>query len=163
MSDQPNPPSTPECPAVTVSRRISARPGVIFAILADPHRHTEIDGSGMLRGAVTGSVITGTGDEFMLNMFFERHGDYQMINRVVEFEPGRRIAWEPRNVVDEDAMGHRWGYELEADGPDATVVTEIFECARWPEAERAEMEGGRIWISAMEETLERLDKMVLGL
>ena len=34
---------------VAASRRIPARPQEIFAILADPSRHLEIDGSGMLR------------------------------------------------------------------------------------------------------------------
>ena len=38
---------------VSVSRRIGASAGEIFAILADPVRHLDFDGSEMLRGAVT--------------------------------------------------------------------------------------------------------------
>jgi len=44
---------------VRVSRRIEAPPADIFRVLADPQRHLEIDGSGMLRGAVSDAVVTG--------------------------------------------------------------------------------------------------------
>jgi hypothetical protein len=56
---------------VKVSRRIAAPAARIFAVLADPNRHPEIDGSGMLRGLAAGKVITGTGVVFAMNMYFE--------------------------------------------------------------------------------------------
>jgi len=115
----------------------------------------------MLRGASTDSVVTAVGDEFVLNMYKASAGDYQVVNRVVAFEQDRRIVWEPRDVG-EDGWGHQWGYELSPDGPGATIVTEIFDCARWPEKERAEMEDGRIWIEPMTKTLERLDQVCAG-
>jgi hypothetical protein len=152
------------CPPVVVSRRIEAEPAAIFAVLADPGRHTDIDGSEMLRGALTDSVVTGVGDVFVLKMYLERlGGDYQMANEVVEFEQNRRIVWEPRrHDVDQPAGGHRWGFELTADDtpgrPPGTVVTEIFDCSRWPEDDRAQIEEGRIWITAMTTTLELLDE-----
>ena len=40
---------------------------------------------------------------------------------------------------------------------DATVVTEIYDCSRAPEEERAGMDNGRAWIEDMTKTLERLD------
>jgi uncharacterized protein YndB with AHSA1/START domain len=141
-----------------VSRRIAASPATIFSVLADPALHTELDGSGMLRGAETCSVVTGVGDEFVLNMYKASAGDYQVVNRIVAFEQDRRIVWEPHDVG-EAPWGHLWGYELAPDGADATVVTEIFDCARWPEKERTEMEDGRIWIEPMTKTLERLDAL----
>jgi hypothetical protein len=76
-------------------RRICAPADVIFQFLADPRMHLNLDGSGMLRGVASGSTITGVGDIFVMNMFYEELGDYQMINHVVEYEPGRRIGWEP--------------------------------------------------------------------
>ncbi|MFI5754994.1 DUF664 domain-containing protein [Streptomyces sp. NPDC051569] len=48
---------------VVVSRRIGARAGDIFRILADPGRHPDLDGSGMLRGGVSDAVISGVGPE----------------------------------------------------------------------------------------------------
>ena len=80
---------------VRVSRRIEAPAADIFRVLADPRRHLEIDGSGMLRGAVSGAAVTGVGDVFTMRMYYSEHGDYEMDNHVVEFEQDRRIGWEP--------------------------------------------------------------------
>jgi hypothetical protein len=124
---------------VSVSRRIEAPAGEIFRVLADPGRHTELDGSGMLRGAVTRDVVTGVGDVFVMQMYFSEHGDYQMNNHVVEFEQDRLIGWEP-------AAGHG-----------ATVVTEIYDCSRVPAEAQEGMDGGKVWLAGMSATLERLD------
>ncbi|HKE51842.1 MAG TPA: hypothetical protein VKE25_10060, partial [Actinomycetes bacterium] len=43
-------------------------------------------------------------------------------------------------------------------GPDATIVTEIYDCSRAPEDEREGMDNGRIWIESMAATLDRLDR-----
>src|SRR5947199_5898394 len=79
---------------VEASRRIDAPAASIFKILATPQRHTDFDGSGMIRGAVVNRPISDVGDTFTMKM--HRLGDdYLMINYVVEFEPDRRIFWEP--------------------------------------------------------------------
>lgn len=157
---------------VSVSRRIGAPAADIFRVLADPRRHLEIDGSGMLRGAVSDAVITGVGDVFTMRMYFSRHGDYEMDNHVVEFEQDRRIGWEPwaghghpdtaPDSTAEARWGHVWGYELTPEGPDATIVTEIYDCSRAPEEERVGMDNGKIWAESMAETLERLDRVCTG-
>jgi hypothetical protein len=46
---------------ITVSRLIGAPASEIFRVLADPGRHGELDGSGMLRGVVSGTAISGWG------------------------------------------------------------------------------------------------------
>jgi hypothetical protein len=147
--------------AVSVSRRIEAPAGAIFGVLANPGRHTEIDGSGMLRGAVTSDVITGAGDVFVMNMYFERLGEYQMDNHVVEFKQDQLIGWEPgpgHGHPDESSggWGHRWSFSLVPYGPDATVVTESYDCSRVPAEEQASMDGGRVWLEGMARTLELL-------
>lgn len=154
---------------ITVSRRICAPASEIFRLLADPGRHRDLDGSGMLRGVVSGTTISGVADVFVMQMYFEELGDYQMINHVVEYEPGRRIGWEPEAgrghpnaepAADRPARwGQRWSFELTPDGPDATVVTEIFDCSRVPEDERADIDDGNIWVASMHQTLERLDQL----
>jgi hypothetical protein len=151
---------------VAVSRRIDAPAEVIFRILADPGMHTALDGTGMLRGAVTTDPVSRIGDVFVMKMYFVRHGDYEMNNHVVEFEPGRRIGWEPEagrghpdaepGSTEPTRWGHRWSFELTPDGPDATLVTEIYDCSRVPDEGRAGMEGGKIWIEGMTGTLGRL-------
>jgi hypothetical protein len=153
---------------VEVSRRIGAGAAAIWAIVTDPVRHLELDGSGMLRGAVTTMPLTAAGQVFVMAMFYEAHGAYEMDNHVVGFEPGRYLAWEPRpgrghpdlGVVDADGWHHRWWYRLTPDGPDTTVVTEGYDCSRVPAAEAANMDGGRIWLPSMSETLRRLERAV---
>ena len=81
---------------VTVSRRIKASAGDIFRILADPRRHLDIDGSGMLRGAVTEAMISGVGDVFTMRMYYSEHGNYEMNNHVVEFEQNGASAGSRR-------------------------------------------------------------------
>jgi hypothetical protein len=159
-----------DCEPVTVSRRIQAPAHDIFQILADPVRHVEFDGSQSLRGAGTTAAIRGVGDVFVMKMYFAHLGDYEMNNHVVEFEPDRRIGWEPEagrghpaaapGDQDPARWGHRWSYQLTPDGPDATVVTEIYDCSRAPAGERAGMQDGRVWLRAMAETLERLDALI---
>jgi hypothetical protein len=151
---------------VSVSRRIAAPAAEIFRILADPRRHTELDGSGMLRGAASDTIVTAVGDVFTMNMYFEPLGDYQMNNHVVEYVADRRIGWEPaaghghRDSAEGDQRwGHRWSYELVPDGPGATVVTETYDCSTVPADERAAMRDGEVWVTAMAETLQRLDSL----
>ncbi|MCW2543352.1 MAG: hypothetical protein JWM40_904 [Frankiales bacterium] len=151
---------------VSVTRRIASSAEAIFEVLATPSRHRDYDGSRMLRGTESGP-ITAVGDAFVMNMYFlPLGGDYSMINHVVEFEAGRLIAWEPENGpghlevgAPNARWGHRWRFELEPDGPEATVVTETWDGTGIP-AEDAE--DGRQWIPSMEKTLERLDQLLTG-
>jgi len=122
----------------------------------------------MLRGAVTTGMISGVGDVFVMKMYYSQHGDYEMNNHIVEFEPDRRIGWEPEagrghpDLVDNPdhaRWGHRWSFQLTPDGPDSTIVTEIYDCSRAPADERAGMDNGRVWIDSMARTLERLDTL----
>ena len=135
---------------VRVSRRIAAPADVIFRVLADPRRHIEFDGSGSLRGSVTTDVISAVGDVFVMKMYFDHLGDYEMNNHVVEYEPGKRIGWEPEAgrghpeaAADDARWGHRWSYELEPEGPAATVVTETYDCSLAPEWLRNAVKGAR--------------------
>jgi hypothetical protein len=165
---------TAETEPVEVSRRIEAPAALIFEILANPQRHMDFDGSDMLRGAVIDGPISGVGETFTMKM--HRLGrDYLMLNYVVEFEPNRRIFWEPAPGDLATAggnpskvgipAGYRWGYSLTPDGDNATVVTEVFDCG--PEENRWILlrEGGE-WINgtnsvleSMTATLERLEKV----
>jgi hypothetical protein len=148
---------------VAVSRRICAPAHDIFQILANPARHPEVDGSGMLRGAVSTTMISGTGDVFVMKMYFSLLGDYEMNNHVVEYEQDQRIGWAPEagrgHPREGRWLGQRWSYQLTPNGPDATVVTEIYDCSRAPEENRAGMDNGKVWIESMTKTLERLDAL----
>ena len=161
-----------EIKPVEVSRRIEAPVALIFKILANPQRHMDFDGSGMLRGASEGRISC-VGDTFTMKM--HRLGDdYLMINYVVEFEPDRRIVWEPAPGDPSRAegndpsnvgipAGYRWGYSLTPDGDTATIVTEIFDCGS-EEMRQALLHGDGAWINgtnpvhdSMTASLQRLE------
>ena len=92
-------------------------PERVFALLADPSAHARIDGSGTVKGSLTGPERLSLGARFGMRMHWGV--PYVMQNEVVEFEEGRRIAW--RHV------GHHvWRWVLEpVDG--GTRVTEEFD------------------------------------
>jgi uncharacterized protein YndB with AHSA1/START domain len=150
---------------VAASRRIAASASEIFRVLATPATHPALDGSGMLRAAYDQPVLGRVGDTFTMAMYLPEIGDYLMLNRVIAFEPGRRLAWEPTPgdaVAERTAglpigapQGYSWGFELQPDG-DATVVTEVFDCTEAAQSIRDAVDDGRGWIPAMRLTLERL-------
>jgi hypothetical protein len=147
---------------VSVSRRIPARPQEIFAIIADPNRHLEIDGSGMLRGAVGAVPVGGLGDVFAMKMHHEEFGDYEMNNTVVEYQPDHLIAWEPARSDGAEHWHYRWRYELVPADDGGTIVTESFDLSHSPEAARQATEDGAVWTEAITETLERLERLCAG-
>jgi hypothetical protein len=105
---------------VSRSRVVSATAADIFDLLADPSRHSEIDGSGSVRGSLPDAPSRlYHGAEFGMSM--KIGVPYKMENRVVEFEENRRIAWAHYG-------GHIWRYELSPIGDGAsTTVTETFD------------------------------------
>ncbi|WP_432177229.1 hypothetical protein [Streptomyces sp. NBC_00063] len=124
--------------------------------MANPGQHPDLDGSGMLRGGVFDFVVSGVGDVFVARMHFERYGDHEMNNHVVEYAPDRRIGWEPRprrrgpDVTEPGAaLGRRWICDLLPHGAGATVVTEISDGSRMPEDKRAELDSGPPHASAL--------------
>jgi uncharacterized protein YndB with AHSA1/START domain len=155
--------------SVSVSRRIAAPPAAVFAVLADPARHPDIDGSGMLVQAEGHPVISRVGDTFTMRMHSASSGDYETTSRVVEYVPDQRIGWEPvvsgvSRAQDQARVGvrthHRWTYELTPDGPDGTLVTETYDCTRSPDRLRKAVKGGHLWVAPMRVTLEKLEREV---
>jgi uncharacterized protein YndB with AHSA1/START domain len=147
-----------ECKPVSVSRRIETPAAEIFKLLADPNRHPEFDGSGMLRPGASNKVIAGVGDVFVTKMYFTAMGDYEMHNRIVVYEADRCIGWEPGNA-ELARNGSRWRFDLTPDGPDATLVTETYDCTESPETVREAVDNGNAWLAGMTKTLERLDQL----
>lgn len=108
---------------VSDSTTIDAAPDVVFAIVADPRQHPRIDGSGSVRGVVTGPERLTKGDTFGVSM--KLFGlPYKIRNRVVELEENRLIAWRHFGA-------HRWRYELEPTADGGTRVTETFDYTRY--------------------------------
>lgn len=143
----------------TVERIIAAPPEQIFALLADPAKHREIDGSGTVRGATAAPGRLTLGSTFGMKM---RLGvSYSMQNTVIEFEENRRIAWQTRPtlpLVDKMVGGRIWRYELEpVDG--GTRVRETWDISEEIVKAFVRPAAGTTRKS-MQATLERIDQLL---
>jgi hypothetical protein len=152
---------------VCVSRTMGVPAQQVFDVLACPANHPLIDGSGMLR-AGSADVVAQIGDVFMMSMHNDEMGDYVIANHVVQFERGKRIAWEPvlaeaSRPEDEaeigDRAGHRWSFDLTEVIGGRTQVTETYDCSRAPQWLRKAVKDGVRWVPSMTATLEKLDAL----
>ena len=115
---------------VTVERTIPATPAAVFALISDPSRHHEFDGSGTVRDAKNVPHQLKLGAKFGMSM--KLLVPYSMVSTVVEYEQDRLLAWQtlpPVPVVDKVSGGRIWRYELEAvDG--GTLVRESWDISK---------------------------------
>lgn len=111
---------------ITVERAIKAPAADIFALLSDAAKHSEIDGSGTVRGTKQASRPLSLGTRFGMSMHMGV--GYTTSNEVVEFEQDRRIAWRTTGLG--GLIGGRiWRYELEPT-TDGTLVKETWDVSR---------------------------------
>ena len=149
---------------LSVERTIPASPEAIFDVLSEPSKHSLIDGSGMLQGTSGQDRIRSawpSGSTFGMGMKMVMR--YSTVNRVVEFEDDRRIAWQtgPTGAWGRVLAGRIWRYELEpVDG--GTRVVESWDIT--PDHQRFLLKlGGIYWGKTrrdMERTLARLEELV---
>jgi hypothetical protein len=140
---------------VSTSRVIDADRQRIFDVLADPGLHPVIDGSGTVQDVQDGGPERlSEGARFGMSM--KLGAPYRILNTVVEFEEGRRIAWRHFH-------GHRWRYELEDAPAGGTRVTETFDWSTARSKLPLELAGiPERNLRGMERTLENLERLVTG-
>ena len=145
----------------TVERVIPVPPEKVFELLADPRRHRDIDGSGTVRG-VKGDAAAkperlALGSRFGMSM--KLGIPYSMVSEVIEFEDGRRIAWQTRPPIGGRLAGGRiWRYEL-APVEGGTRVRESWDISQ--EKIKAVVRPARKRTrEAMERTLARIEELV---
>lgn len=104
-----------------VSRTVDVRAPAaeLFDIVADPHRHGELDGSGTVLNTVQGTRRLTKGARFSMQMK-QRGVPYRITSRVTDFDDGRVVEWR-------HPMGHRWRWEFTPSSEDSTRVTETFD------------------------------------
>jgi hypothetical protein len=147
---------------LTVERVVPAPPEAVFDILADVGKHYLIDGSGMLQGADDGNPKRlALGATFGMGM--KLLVSYSTVNRVVEFEENRRIAWKtgPTGLMGRLVAGRVWRYQLTpVDG--GTLVQESWDIT--DDHQRFLLKLGDIYSGKtrrdMQRTLERLAQLV---
>lgn len=113
---------------IEVTDTVDAPVERVFALLADPDRHPDLDGSGTVHASHTHLAITEVGDVFVMEMDHPARGRYRVENHVVRYEEDRALAWTPA-AVGKPPSGHVWGWELASDGDDRTVVTHYHDWA----------------------------------
>ena len=147
-----------ESPTVlSVSSVVSVPAEQLFAVLVDPARHSEIDGSGMIRGAVTTEQIGQVGDIFTMDMEQPAFGSYKSDNHVVEFEPGQKIAWAPGGSG-QPPLGHVWAWEFVPEGG-STLVKHTYDWSGvTDERLLAALKFPRVSADQMATTIDRLAK-----
>jgi uncharacterized protein YndB with AHSA1/START domain len=104
---------TDQADVETVERVIPAPPEAIFALIADPRRHRDFDGSGTVREAknVPNHLVLGSTFGMSMHMAVP----YAMVSTIVEYEENRRLAWQTRGPTRIGAFfgGRIWRYELD--------------------------------------------------
>jgi uncharacterized protein YndB with AHSA1/START domain len=104
-----------------ISRSVDVNAPVaeLFALVADPRRHHELDGSGTVRGNIVAprDLVPGARFATKMRMFGV---PYRITSTVTALKPGDLIEWR-------HPYGHHWRWEFEALTPTTTRVTETFD------------------------------------
>jgi uncharacterized protein YndB with AHSA1/START domain len=155
-----------ETERVTASTTIDATPEAVFAVLADPSAHADIDGTGWVRESLDGDRITTAGQVFRMAMYHPNHPDqdYKIANRVEVFDEPRAIAWQPGTESPETGElsfgGWIWRYDLEATGPSRTTVTLTYDWSAVPPQVREYLQFPPFAQDHLDNSLQHLSDLV---
>jgi uncharacterized protein YndB with AHSA1/START domain len=116
---------------VSASRDIAAAAPRIFELIADPAQQPRWDGNDNLANAGEGQRVHAIGDVFTMTLT----GGGVRDNRIVEFDEGRLIAWNP-STAGQPPAGHLWRWELEPLGETHTRVTHTYDWTRLTDEHR---------------------------
>lgn len=145
---------------VSVERLIPAPASEIFALIADPNRHKDIDGSGTVRDARGKVERLRLGSTFGMSM--KMGVPYAMESTVIEFEEDRRLAWQTRGPtrIGKLVGGRIWRYELEpTDG--GTLVRETWDISEEsPLTKWGTQRAAKATAKNMAATLERIEQLL---
>ena len=103
---------------------VQAPAAELFALVADPRRHGELDGSGTVGETVRAPQRLTEDARFSVMM--KQYGvPYRITSRVTEVAEGRVVEWR-------HPFGHRWRWEFTPLPGASTRVTETFDYSRVP-------------------------------
>jgi uncharacterized protein YndB with AHSA1/START domain len=104
---------------VSRSVEVAAPASELFAIVADPRRHHELDGSGTVRENIRCPSEIVEGAKFSTKMRM-RGVPYWVVSTVSAVTPDELFEWR-------HPVGHHWRWEFDAVSPTLTRVTETFD------------------------------------
>lgn len=139
---------------VSTTKVINASAEKIFAILSDPRRHKEIDGSGQIQGFVDAPEKLSLGSKFTMDI--KVGAPYKTTNTVKSYEENREISWSHFGR-------HVWKYQLKPVDENATEVTHSWSWDPCPLPERlflTFMKFPEKNLKSMQATLERLAELL---
>lgn len=145
---------------IAFSAEVAASAQEIFALVADPHRHHEIDGSGTVQSRASGPHQLKTGDRFSVRM--RVFGvPYRLPLRVLRAESP--TAGQPGVVEWVQPTGHRWRWEMVPIEPGGhrTMVTESYDARAQFPLVRAALTASKVYsrnARGIEASLSRLQK-----
>ena len=151
---------------VSVERVVAAPPEKIWALVADPRRHQDINGNDTVREAFDVPEKLSLGSTFGMNMDFG--GEYTMTNTVIEYDENRRIAWQARPPASGAAWrnmfgGRIWRYELEPieGGTRVRESWDVSEEGKFGTRYLVRLYGSKTKAN-MQQTLERINTLATG-
>ena len=104
---------------VSRSVEVAAPAAELFAMVADPRRHYEFDGSGTVRSNIKAPAEVTLGCRFSTKM--RMFGvPYRITSVVTALKPNELVEWR-------HPFGHHWRFEFEELSPTLTRVTETFD------------------------------------
>jgi Polyketide cyclase / dehydrase and lipid transport len=104
---------------VSRSVEVAAPAAELYAIVADPRRHHELDGSGTVRDNIKMPSEVVEGCKFSTSM--KMLGvPYRVTSTMTVLKPNEVVEWR-------HPVGHSWRWEFESLAPALTRVTETFD------------------------------------
>jgi uncharacterized membrane protein len=104
---------------VSRSVEVDAPAAELYAMVADPRRHSELDGSGTVVSNVKAPAEMAVGSKFSTSM--KMFGlPYRITSKVTELRANELVEWR-------HPLGHRWRWEFEPLSATRTRVTETFD------------------------------------
>jgi uncharacterized membrane protein len=104
---------------VSRSVEVDAPAADLYAMAADPRRHSELDGSGTVRDNIKVPANLAVGSKFSTKM--KMYGlPYRITSTVTALKPSELVEWR-------HPVGHRWRWQFESLSPTRTRVTETFD------------------------------------
>lgn len=104
---------------VSRSVEVNAPAAELFAMVADPRRHHELDGSGTVNDNIKAPAKLVAGAKFSTKMKM-KGVPYWIVSVVTALKPDELVEWR-------HPFGHHWRWEFEAISPTVTRVTETFD------------------------------------
>ena len=153
--------------SVSATITIKAPAEAVFSVLADPTKHSAIDGTGWVVEPVNLERLTASGQIFRMGMYHENHwnpdGRYEIANRVRVFDPPHAISWEPGQEAGDGSLrfgGWVWRYDLTPVDPSAAEVTLSYDWSAAPDEVRRRLSFPPFPLSHLNNSLAHLADLV---